>query len=145
MWIAGFPPAKQDFQKTKGSFFCYYFKSSSEDSSQVFRIKTRLSTLVIGYWNKTVSEWIFSRIKLKGKLLYFCGEQNVYGLFSDLSIVYLLSPVWSLWEMRDCLTSVTGSRQAQDHVCLCMFIAPVSWYTRNKKSNVNWSPLWLNI
>lgn len=35
------------------------------------------------------------------------------------------------------LPSVIGALRGQDHVCLCMFTAPVSRYMRNKKSNVN--------
>lgn len=53
-------------------------------------------------------------------MYYGCKYQNVAAI-----------------EKKVFLPSVIGALQEQDHVCLCMFTAPVSRYTRNKKSNVN--------
>lgn len=99
-----------------GSFCYYHFKSTSEDFSQVFRIKTRLLSLsnMLLEQNHLWMDFLESQSWKASSYLEFCGKQNVRvcGLFSNLSIVYLLSHVWSLWEIKDCLPSVTGALQA---------------------------------
>lgn len=95
--------------------FCYcYFKSTSQGFSQVFRIKRRLLYLSnLLPEQDYLSGWIFLRIKVKRQAPVVLWEIGyLWPLLQSQHSVSAKSSVWSLWEIKYCLPSVTGALQA---------------------------------